>query len=72
MKKEGERVFDVLINGKKVLAHFDILKEAGGFDKAVDKIFQDVSPDSEGMIHLRFVSSAQNAKVCAIEITRQR
>jgi xylan 1,4-beta-xylosidase len=72
VKKEGERLFDILINGKKVLAHFDILKEAGAFDKAVDKIFTDISPDADGMIHLQFVSSVQNAKVCAIEITRQR
>jgi alpha-N-arabinofuranosidase len=72
VKKEGERVFDILINGKKVLAHFDILKEAGAFDKAVDKIFQDIQPDTDGMIHLQFISSVQNAKVCAIDITRQR
>jgi len=71
VRKEGERVFDVLLNGKKVLAHFDILKEGGAFDKAVDKVFKDISPDADGMIHLRFVSSVQNAKVCAIEITRQ-
>jgi hypothetical protein len=72
VKKEGERIFDILINGKKALAHFDILKGAGGFDKAVDKIFPDIQPDAEGMIHLQFVSSAQNAKVCAIEITREQ
>jgi beta-galactosidase len=72
VKKEGERVFDILINGKKALTHFDILKEAGAFDKAVDRIFRDISPDAKGRIQLQFISSAGNAKVCAIEITRQR
>ncbi len=71
VKKEGKRLFDVLINGKKVLDHFDILKEAGAFDKAVDKSFPDIQPGADGMIHLRFVSSVQNAKVCAIEVVRE-
>jgi alpha-N-arabinofuranosidase len=71
LKNVGERVFDVLINGKKVLVDFDILKEAGACNKALDKIFKDISPDTDGMIHLHFVASVQNAKVCSIEITRQ-
>jgi alpha-N-arabinofuranosidase len=71
IKKEGQRIFDVTINGKKVLAHFDILKEAKGFDLALDRSFENIHPDADGMIRIRFVSSVQNAKVCAIEITRQ-
>ena len=70
VKKEGERVFDILINGKKVLSNFDILKEAGAADKAVDRSFSDIQPDDQGMIEIHFISSAQNAKVCAIEIVR--
>ncbi len=72
VKKQGERVFDVLINGKKALGDFDILKEAHGFDRGVEKSFEGYRPDSEGNIRIRFVAKVQNAKVCAIEITRQR
>jgi len=72
VKKEGERIFDILINGKKVLDHFDILKAAGAFDKAIDKSFTDIQPDTDGNIRIQFLSSVQNAKVCAIEINRQR
>jgi hypothetical protein len=72
MKKVGDRIFDVLINGKKVLENFDILKEVGAVDKGIDKIFENIQPDSGGQIHIRFVSSVQNAKVCAIEVTRQK
>jgi len=71
VKKEGERLFDVFANGKKALANFDILKEAKGFDRALDQTIPHVHPQGDEMIHLRFVSSVQNAKVCAIEITRQ-
>jgi len=60
-----------LINGKKALAGFDILQEAGGPNKALEKTFRDVAPDAQEQITLRFVSSVQDAKVCAIEIKRQ-
>ena len=72
LKKEGERVFDVLINGKKVLSHFDILKEAGVADKAVDRNFSNIQPNAQGMIDIRFISSVQTAKVCAIGIVREK
>ena len=71
VQKKGERVFDVLLNGKKVLAGFDILQEAGGANKALEKTFRDITPDAQGQITLQFVASIQNAKVCAIEIERQ-
>jgi hypothetical protein len=72
VKKPGERVFDVLINGKKVLEKYDILLDAKGFDKGVEKTFEGVRPDAEGKIRIRFVSSVQNAKVCTLEILRKR
>lgn len=70
VKKEGARVFDVYINGKKILDRFDILKEAGAFDRAVDKVFEDIEPEN-GVVHIRFVSHVQNAKVCAIAVEPQ-
>jgi xylan 1,4-beta-xylosidase len=71
MKKEGERSFDILINGKRLAAHFDILKEAGGPNQAIDKEFRDIHPDADGNIHIQLVASGQDAKVCAIEIIKQ-
>jgi beta-galactosidase len=35
----GERLFDVFVNGKPVLKHFDIVAAAGGKLRAVDKSF---------------------------------
>jgi len=72
VKNPGERIFDILINGKKILANFDIFKEAGGMDKALDKTFENIQPDIDGKIEVRFVASVQNAKVCAIEVVRQK
>ncbi len=71
VKNPGERVFDILINGKKVLPNFDILKETKVMDKAIDKSFENMTPDSDGQIKIRFISSVQNAKICAIEVIKQ-
>ena len=71
LKNPGDRVFDVYINGRKLLDRFDILKEAHGFAKAVDEGFEGIRPDGHGLIRLRFLSEVQNAKVCAIEVIRE-
>ncbi len=39
----GERVFDVLVNGRAVIEDLDIAKEAGGAYKALRKEISDVS-----------------------------
>jgi len=70
--KPGERVFDVSINGKRVLDHFDILKEAGKDFTGIDKNFKGVQPDADGFIDIHFTSEVQNAKVCAIEVVKQK
>ncbi len=69
--KEGDRIFDVLINGKKVLAGFDIIRAAGRSNRAIDMTFRDIQPDPDGRITIGFVSSTRDAKVCALEIERQ-
>ncbi|HVZ80217.1 MAG TPA: family 43 glycosylhydrolase [bacterium] len=71
VREKGKRVFDLSINGRKVLTGFDILEEAGGSDRALEKSFDDVSPNQEGEITLGFAASAGEAKVCALEIERR-
>lgn len=70
LKEEGQRVFDIIINGDKVKENFDILKEAGSFAKGIDMTFKNIEP-KDGKIQIRFVSRVQNAKICALEIIRQ-
>ena len=42
-KKQGERVFDVIIQNTKVLDNFDIIAEAGKVDKEIIKTFSGIS-----------------------------
>jgi large repetitive protein len=71
VKHPGERVFDVLLNGNTVLDHFDILKEAGAVDKGIDRSFT-VDQADPGILEIRLKAEAQNAKVCAIEVVKQK
>ncbi len=60
------RVFNVAINGTKVLSNFDIFAAAGAAFKAVDKTF---TVTSSGTITIQFtVGSAGNPMVNAIQV----
>ncbi len=68
----GSRVFNVMINGQTVLTNFDIFAAAGGEFKAVDKVFNNIQPDSQGRIIVQLgPTSADNAKIDAIQIIPQ-
>ncbi len=66
----GQRKFNVDINGRRVLADYDIAAE-GGKDKAVVKDFPAISPDANGNIVIAFTrGSADEPKICGIQILR--
>jgi len=48
--------FDILINGQKKVSGLDVLTTAGGPNKAVDLLFNDIIPVS-GIIEIRFTAS---------------
>jgi len=66
----GQRKFNVEINGQRVLTDFDIAAGAGK-DKALVKDFPSIKPDGEGNIVIKFArGSADEPKVCGIQILR--
>lgn len=64
----NKRIFDVSINGREALEHFDIFKAAGGKDIAIARTFL-VRANSAGKIVITFTSIRDNAKVSGIEIS---
>ena len=63
---EGTRVFDVTINGTKVLTDYDMSKEVGCLTAQVKRF---VVPTTDGKINITFnLGAAQNPKINAIEI----
>jgi hypothetical protein len=66
----GQRKFNVVLNGQRILSDFDIAAEAGK-NKALIKDFPSVTPDAEGHITLALTrGSADEPKICGIQILK--
>jgi hypothetical protein len=52
---ESSRIFRVFINDKPGLWAFDVISDAGGSSTADEKVFKDISPAKDGMLHLHFI-----------------
>jgi beta-galactosidase len=63
----GERVFDVAINGKRVLQRFDIFAATGGKLKAVDKSFAAKARDGVLLVEFKPVKGQAVVSGLAIE-----
>jgi hypothetical protein len=53
---EGSRIMTVTANGKPLLTDFDVVADAAGARTADVKVFTDVTPDNDGVLHLNFSS----------------
>jgi len=60
--------FTVQINGTRVLRGFDVNSDALGADIADERIFRDVSPAADGILHLSFNSERGPPQLNALEI----
>jgi hypothetical protein len=67
----GDREFNVLINGTTELTNLDIFKTAGGANKAIDEVFNNIA-SSGGVITISFgPASVNNALIDSIQIIPQ-
>lgn len=64
-QQPGGRVFDVNLEGAKVLDDFDVYAESGGLRRSIVREFE---VTSDGTIDIEFLNQTGNPKVNAIEI----
>jgi len=57
---EATRVFKVLANNKELIRYFDVINDASGSNTADIKVFRDIQPGDDGMLHLQFAASVNN------------
>jgi hypothetical protein len=70
---ETTRVFRVKANGGELLRLVDVVADAGGSNTADIKVFKDIRPAGDGMLHLEFVTWNNEVPfVNGIEITPSR
>jgi hypothetical protein len=69
-EREGDDLatFTVFINGDSVLSSFDVSSDALGENVADERVFRDVTPAKDGMVHLRFVSERGVPILNALEV----
>lgn len=60
--------FSVTANGKPLLSAFDIYTDAPGLNMADERIFRDISPGPDGILHLDFSSLMGTAELSALAI----
>ena len=65
---ENISTFNVAINGNQVLSAFDVGSDAMGFNVADERVFRDISPASDGMVHLSFTNENAVPEVSGIEL----
>ena len=65
---EGSRTMTITANGQTLLQDLDVLADAGEERTAEVKIFHDISPASDGQLHLNFSGRSGSAMLSAIEI----
>src|SRR5436305_14008641 len=65
---EGQRVFRVTANGKPLLDAFDVVADAAGANTSDERVFRDITPADDGLLHLAFTPMRGNAMVSAIEL----
>lgn len=65
---EGQRLFRVLANGKEILTAFDVVADADGSNVADERVFRNISPGDDGLLHLAFTAMRSTAILNGIEI----
>ena len=66
---EGSRVMTISANGRELLSDFDVVADAGGGRTADVKVFTDLAPAEDGVLHLRFSPAAGGmAMLSGVEI----
>jgi hypothetical protein len=66
---EGSRIMTVRANGRTLLSRFDIVADAGASHTADVKVFTDITPATDGLLHLDFSGvEGKQAALSAIEI----
>ena len=65
---EGQRLFRVYANGNRILGGFDVVADADGSNVADERVFRNISPAEDGVLHLSFASLRSTAILSAIEL----
>jgi hypothetical protein len=64
----GSRLFDIVANSQMLVRNFDVFKEAGGTDRAVDRTFHKLQPNAQGKLVISLEPEQNYSCINAIEV----
>jgi hypothetical protein len=64
----GRRLFNVFANGRPLLRNFQVAIDAGGPNRGVQKVFENLEPDAHGLLVLDFIPILNYAEINALEV----
>jgi len=64
----NSRIFNVFANGVALLRDYQIVKDAGESNRGVQKVFENLEPNAQGLLVIEFASVENYAEVNAIEV----
>jgi hypothetical protein len=67
----GDRRFDILANSQMLAHNFDIFKEAGGAERAVDRTYRNLQPNAQGKLVISLQPVDNYACINAIEVVSE-
>ncbi len=62
------RIFNVFANGVALLRDYQIVKDAGESNRGVQKVFENLEPNAQGLLEIEFTPVENYAEVNAIEV----
>ncbi len=65
---ETSRLFNVFVNERPILELFDVYSDAGGCGRLDERVFTDITPAEDGLIHISFRSFKSKALVNGLEL----
>jgi len=65
---EGQRIFRVAANGRTILDFFDVAADADGANTSDERVFKNIAPGPDGLLHLSFTSIRGSAILSGIEL----
>jgi hypothetical protein len=67
----GSRRFDIMCNSAALARNFDIFREAGGAQRAVEKTFHGLQPNAQGKLVISLLPIENYAAINAIEVVEE-
>lgn len=69
--RPGDRLFDILCNGRTLAQDFDIIAAAGGNSRALTAVFKGLKPNAQSKLDLSFIPSRDYASISFLEVTQE-